>query len=87
MFEDSTFESAGRIHTGSRNWMVATFALNSSVLLALILIPLMYPQALPRLALSYPPAQGIRLIHGDALTVLRGLPDQFHDLGMHAVNA
>ena len=52
MFEDSTFESTGRIHTGSRKWMMATFALNSSVLLALILIPLMYPRALPRMAMA-----------------------------------
>jgi len=46
MFEDSTFESAGKIHTRSRVWMVATFALNGSILLALILIPLFYPEAL-----------------------------------------
>ena len=52
MFEDSTFESTGGIHTRSRNWMMATFALNSSVLLALILFPLMFPQALPRVALA-----------------------------------
>ncbi len=48
MFEDSTFESTGRIHTRSRGWMVATFLLNGSVLFGLILIPLIYPEALPR---------------------------------------
>lgn len=48
MFEDSTFESQGRIHTRSRAWMIATFAFNGSILLALILIPLFYPEALPR---------------------------------------
>lgn len=48
MFEDSTFESTGRIHTRSRRWMVATFVLNGSILLALVLIPLIYPEALPR---------------------------------------
>ena len=47
MFEDSTFESTGRIRTRSRRWMLATFLLNGSVLLALILIPLIYPEALP----------------------------------------
>jgi protein TonB len=47
MFEDSTFESANRIHTRSRRWMIAAFALNGSILLALILIPLIYPEALP----------------------------------------
>jgi protein TonB len=50
MFEDSTFESAGKIRTRSRKWMLATFAFNGSILLALILIPLVYPQALPRFA-------------------------------------
>ncbi|MGB7264993.1 MAG: TonB family protein [Terracidiphilus sp.] len=50
MFEDSTFESTSRIHTRSRGWMIATFAFNSSILLALILIPLIYPEALPQIA-------------------------------------
>lgn len=50
MFEDSTFESAGKIHTRSRGWMIATFAFNSSILLALIFIPLIYPEALSRFA-------------------------------------
>jgi periplasmic protein TonB len=53
MFEDSTFESTGRIHTRSRGWMVATFLLNGSVLFGLILIPLIYPEALPRQALAF----------------------------------
>jgi periplasmic protein TonB len=50
MFEDSTFESTGKIRTRSRRWMLVTFALNASVLLALILIPLIYPEALPSIA-------------------------------------
>ncbi|MGA7343243.1 MAG: TonB family protein [Terracidiphilus sp.] len=52
MFEDSTFESAGRIRTRSAGWMMATFALNGAILLALILFPLLYPEALPRMAES-----------------------------------
>lgn len=48
MFEDSTFESYGRIRTRSRKWMLATFALNGSILVLLILIPLIYPEALPK---------------------------------------
>jgi periplasmic protein TonB len=52
MFEDSTFESTGRIRTRSRGWMMAAFLLNGSILLALILIPLIYPEALPRQAIS-----------------------------------
>jgi protein TonB len=50
MFEDSTFETMGTIHTRSRGWMMATFAFNSSILLALVFIPLIYPEALPRIA-------------------------------------
>jgi protein TonB len=49
MFEDSTFESSGKIHTRSRAWMIATFVFNSVILLALVLIPLFYPEALPQL--------------------------------------
>ncbi len=47
MFEDSTFESMGAIHTRTRGWMMATFALNGTLLLALVLIPLFHPQMLP----------------------------------------
>src|SRR5580700_2440046 len=49
MFEDSTFESTGRLHTRSRRWMMATFAFNAAILVGLILIPLIYPSALPRM--------------------------------------
>lgn len=49
MFEDSTFESAGSIRTRSRGWMLATFAFNGAVLLALALFPLLHPEALPRM--------------------------------------
>jgi protein TonB len=48
MFEDSTFESTGRIKTRSRRWMFATLAFNGGILIALVLIPLIYPGALPR---------------------------------------
>jgi protein TonB len=50
MFEDSTFESSGRIPARSRGWMIAAFAFNGSILLTLILMPLIYPEALPRQA-------------------------------------
>jgi periplasmic protein TonB len=53
MFEDSTFESNGRIRTRSRGWMIATLIFNGSILLALILIPLIDPETLPRQALSF----------------------------------
>lgn len=79
MFEDSTFESTGRIRTRSRNWMIATFTLNGSIVLALILIPLIYPEALSRQTLTYlleapavtnererPPRQPLRQFHGES---------------------
>ncbi len=47
MFEDSTFESTGRIKTRSRRWMIATLAFNGAILATLVLIPLIYPGALP----------------------------------------
>jgi periplasmic protein TonB len=53
MFEDSTFESTGKIRTRSRGWMIATFLFNGSVLVTLILIPLIYPEALPRQVLAF----------------------------------
>jgi periplasmic protein TonB len=48
MFEDSTFESANRIRTRSRGWGLAAFTFNSAILAALIAIPLIYPEALPK---------------------------------------
>jgi protein TonB len=53
MFEDSTFESIGTIRTRSRGWMIATSAFNGSILLALILIPLLYPSTLPNMVLPF----------------------------------
>jgi protein TonB len=53
MFEDSTFESTGRIHTRSRRWMMAAFAFNTSILLAFVLVPLFFPEALPRQFIAY----------------------------------
>lgn len=53
MFEDSTFESQGRIHTRSKRWMVAALGFNGSILTALILIPLIYPSALPIQPMPY----------------------------------
>jgi protein TonB len=47
MFEDSTFESACTIHTRSRQWMLAAFACNASILLAFIMVPLIFPPMLP----------------------------------------
>lgn len=53
MFEDSTFESTGRIRTRSRRWMIAAFTINGSILLVLVLLPLVYPDAIPRVAVPH----------------------------------
>jgi len=53
MFEDSTFESTGKIRTRSRRWMIAALVLNSSILLAFIVIPLIYPEALSRQSMPF----------------------------------
>jgi len=52
MFEDSTFESGGRIKTKSKYWMMVTLITNGSILVLLILIPLIYPEALPKEAMA-----------------------------------
>ena len=72
MFEDSTFESTGRIRTRSRGWMLATFLFNGSILLALILIPLIYPEALPRPWISV-------LIEAPRLPAVQEQPKQVAD--------
>ncbi|HTB97907.1 MAG TPA: energy transducer TonB [Terracidiphilus sp.] len=78
MFEDSTFESNGRIRTRSRRWMFATLSLNASILLALILIPLIYPEALPRQALTFllsaPPVPETPPPHPKNLPAFHGTP-------------
>jgi protein TonB len=53
MFQDSTFESAGTIHTRSRQWMIVAFGFNASILMAFVLIPLICPPMLPRLVNSF----------------------------------
>ena len=52
MFEDSTFESGGRIKSKSGSWMLLTCIIELSVLVLLILIPLIYPEALPKAAMQ-----------------------------------
>lgn len=49
MFESSTFDSMGTIHTRSRNWMFATFGFNASILALLVAIPLLHPAGLPQI--------------------------------------
>jgi len=52
MFEDALVESAGRLKTHSKYWTLGTFALNGGLLAILILMPLLYPEALPAPAIA-----------------------------------
>jgi protein TonB len=52
MFEDSLVESTGRIRTRSVRLAVGSFFLQAAILAVLILIPYLYPAALPRQTLT-----------------------------------
>jgi periplasmic protein TonB len=48
MFEDSLMESGNRIKAKSKYWSILTFLLNGGALIALIIWPLLHPEALPK---------------------------------------
>jgi protein TonB len=48
MFEDSMMESGNRIERKSKFWSFVAFLLNAAALLALVIWPLLHPEALPR---------------------------------------
>ena len=82
MFEDSTFETMGRIQTRSRGWMMATLAFNSSILLALVIIPIIHPEMLPQITnailMEEPaPVQDVRpVVRTEQVTTARSeMPD------------
>jgi len=52
MFETSLMESSSQLKTKSSRWMLATAAFNLSILAVFILIPFLYPDALPRMSLT-----------------------------------
>jgi protein TonB len=54
MFEDSLVESIGRIRTRSRRYAFGSFLLEAALVAVLILIPYLYPAALPRKFLTVP---------------------------------
>lgn len=54
MFEDSTFASASRIHTRSPRYAAGSLVLQTALLAVLVLIPYLYPNALPRKFLTVP---------------------------------
>src|SRR5450631_4085425 len=48
MFEDSLMESGNRIKRRNQFWSFVAFLLNGGALLALVIWPLLHPEALPR---------------------------------------
>ena len=48
MFEDSMMESGNRIKRKNKFWSFVAFLLNAAALLALMIWPLLHPEALPR---------------------------------------
>lgn len=52
MFEDSLVESVGRIRTRSRYFAIGSFAVQASLLTALMLYPFLHPATLPKQALA-----------------------------------
>jgi periplasmic protein TonB len=47
MFEDATFHSRGILPSQTPKWMLLAFAVNLTLLSALVILPLIYPQGLP----------------------------------------
>jgi periplasmic protein TonB len=54
MFEDSLVESAGRIRTRSRHYVLGSFLLEAVLVTVIVLVPYLYPAALPRQYLAVP---------------------------------
>jgi protein TonB len=54
MFEDSLVESTGRIRTRSSRYAAGSFVLETALVAVIILIPYLYPAALPRKFLAVP---------------------------------
>src|SRR6201999_2022724 len=52
MFEDALMESGGKLKTKSKYYTFVGIILNGSIIAALILIPLIYPEALPKAAMT-----------------------------------
>ena len=67
MFEDALVESGGKLKTKSKYYTFVGILLNGSIIAALILIPLIYPEALPKAAMSTllvappPPPRDLRI--------------------------
>jgi periplasmic protein TonB len=54
VFEDSLVESIGRIRTRSGRWVAGSLIFQTALVATMVLIPYLYPAALPRYFLSVP---------------------------------
>ena len=98
MFESALVDSGNRIQTRSRYWMLATTSFNAAMVAAMILIPMLYPEALPRSQVTAmlqppplphsappkPPTQVVRVTHSSAATNPFVAPTQIPQ-GIHRV--
>lgn len=73
MFEDSLVESVGRIRTRSRRYVLGSFLLEAALVAVIVLLPYLYPAALPPQYLTVPlilppsaPAQAMAERHSAA---------------------
>lgn len=79
MFEDSTFASASRIHTRSPRYVAGSLILQTALLGTLVLLPYLYPSALPPKFLSVsliapPPAPAAPVTTQTTASVSRSRP-------------
>ena len=51
MFEDATFDARGAVSSRTPRWMLLTFTLNCAAVSTMIVLPLLFPQALPSMLL------------------------------------
>lgn len=54
MFEDSLVESTGRVRTRAQRYVAGSFLVETALVTTLILLPYLFPQALPRKFLTLP---------------------------------
>jgi len=78
MFEDSLVESVGRIRTRSRRYAAGSLLLETALVATIVLIPYLYPDALPRKFLTVPliapPPPAAPVVAASAATAMREQP-------------
>jgi protein TonB len=85
MFEDSLVESTGRIRTRSKRLVVVSFFLQAAILAVLMLLPYLYPAALPKqafqaLLLAPPPPMTRANLPVHAAAASRAMPVMLNSL-------